>query len=132
MGKTWTIKAVKELAAVEIASLRREIENLKGSLAGAQAASDRAILKAATDTEKRFEGVNEFRKTLSDQATTFMPRAESDSRMTALENRINASTQQQERSEGQYGGRSQGWSQLSQALPWLIAAAALLWTMFHK
>ena len=41
------------------------------------ASSDKAIAKAEEATEKRFESVNEFRKTLTDQATLFMPRAES-------------------------------------------------------
>lgn len=37
---------------------------------------DKAIEKANTATEKRFEGVNEFRNTLSDQQRTFIPRTE--------------------------------------------------------
>jgi hypothetical protein len=41
-------------------------------------ASDRAITKAETATEKRFEGVNEFRAQLTEQAATFMPRAEAE------------------------------------------------------
>ena len=39
-------------------------------------ASKEAIIKAEVATEKRFEGVNEFRAQLSDQARTFMPRTE--------------------------------------------------------
>ena len=38
--------------------------------------SEKAVTKAETATEKRFEGVNEFRETLSDQANTFLPRTE--------------------------------------------------------
>jgi|ERR1051326_2162380 hypothetical protein len=33
--------------------------------------AEKAITKAETATEKRFEAVNEFRQTLSDQAATF-------------------------------------------------------------
>lgn len=43
-------------------------------------AADKAIAKAETATEKRFDGVNEFRGQLADQARTFIPRAESISR----------------------------------------------------
>lgn len=43
-------------------------------------AADKAIAKAEAATEKRFEGVNEFRGQLADQARTFIPRAESISR----------------------------------------------------
>lgn len=39
-------------------------------------ASKEAITKAETATEKRFDAVNEFRGTLSDQAATLLPRAE--------------------------------------------------------
>jgi hypothetical protein len=37
-------------------------------------AADKALMKAEAATEKRFEGVNEFRATLSDQAATFVTR----------------------------------------------------------
>lgn len=40
------------------------------------AAAKEAVAKAETSTERRFEGVNEFRAQLSDQASTFMPRRE--------------------------------------------------------
>lgn len=39
-------------------------------------ATEKAIAKAESATEKRFEGVNEFRNQLGDQQRTFMPRSE--------------------------------------------------------
>lgn len=39
-------------------------------------AADKAVTKAEIAAEKRFEGVNEFRATLSDQAMLLMPRTE--------------------------------------------------------
>jgi len=39
-------------------------------------ALDRAVVKAEAATEKRFEGVNEFRQQLGDQQRTFIPRSE--------------------------------------------------------
>jgi hypothetical protein len=42
----------------------------------ALAAAETAVNKAETATEKRFEGVNEFRQTLTDQAAAFPTRAE--------------------------------------------------------
>jgi hypothetical protein len=47
-------------------------------------ASDRAISKAETATEKRFESVNEFRAQLNDQATKFLGRAEYDAAHSSL------------------------------------------------
>jgi hypothetical protein len=39
-------------------------------------AAEKAVVKAEVATEKRFEGVNEFRQTLSDQAANFISRKE--------------------------------------------------------
>jgi len=38
--------------------------------------AEKAVTKAETATEKRFESVNEFRLTLSDQTKTFVTRGE--------------------------------------------------------
>jgi len=50
----------------------------KLSVDAALAAADRAVNKAEVASEKRFEGVNEFRGTLQDQQRTLMPRAEAE------------------------------------------------------
>jgi phage I-like protein len=42
----------------------------------ALASADRAVVKAETASDKRFDSVNEFRKSLSDETATFLPRAE--------------------------------------------------------
>jgi hypothetical protein len=67
------------------------------AVAAALAAADRAVAKAETAAERRFESVNEFRATLTDQARTFMPRAESEQalrglteKLDVLTNRVNA------------------------------------------
>jgi hypothetical protein len=49
----------------------------KEAVAAARDAQDRAVLKAEVAADKRFESVNEFRKSLTDQQQTFMPRQES-------------------------------------------------------
>lgn len=54
----------------------------------AMVASEKAVVKAEIAAEKRFESVNEFRGQLSDQAATFMPRAEAEQRMGALAEKI--------------------------------------------
>jgi len=46
-----------------------------------------AVTKAEVATEKRFEGVNEFRNTLADQQRTFMPRTETESMFTSHSDR---------------------------------------------
>lgn len=49
----------------------------RAAIDAALIAVDKATSKAEQASEKRFESVNEFRQTLTDQAATFMPRAES-------------------------------------------------------
>jgi hypothetical protein len=54
----------------------RRFEDLDAKTTLALAAADKAVTKAEIATEKRFEGVNEFRATLADQAARLMPREE--------------------------------------------------------
>lgn len=54
----------------------------------ALAAADKAVNKAEVASEKRFENVNEFRQSLSDQTSTFIPRVEADVRFNALAERL--------------------------------------------
>lgn len=79
----WTLGALKIYHDDKIASLkelteRRFIEQ------------EKAVDKANVASEKRFDGVNEFRKTLSDQTATFIPRAETEQRLSALAEKITA------------------------------------------
>lgn len=55
--------------------------------------ADKAIHKQELAIEKRFDGVNEFRAQLSDQAQTFMPRKESDVRMDAITEKIDVNAE---------------------------------------
>jgi hypothetical protein len=63
------------------------------AFSAALAAQKEAITKAETASEKRFDGVNEFRNTLADQQRTLMPRNEVElmisninARLTKIEN----------------------------------------------
>lgn len=69
------------------------LEQVRVETAAALAAADKAIQKSEAAVEKRFDAVNEFRAQLSDQAASFMPRKESDVRMDALIERIDASAE---------------------------------------
>jgi Tfp pilus assembly protein PilX len=85
----------------------------------ALAAAEKAVSKAETAAERRFEGVNEFRATLSDQAALLMPRAETEQRLVSLTEKINdlglLVTQMQGRSRGIEG-----------AWGYLVGAAAVI------
>lgn len=64
-------------------------------------AAKEAVTKAETATEKRFESVNEFRQTLSDQAGTFVSRIE-----------FNSLKERMDRGEGKSSGLSAAWGYL--------------------
>jgi homoserine kinase len=70
----------------------------------ALSSAEKAVTKAETATERRFEGVNEFRQTLSDQAATFISRVE----YAALEKRVTelATKQEKDTSRGEGIGLS--------------------------
>ncbi len=65
----------KVLAFVK--SVQREVQI-------AAEASDKAIAKAETANEKRFDGVNDLRGSMADQAKDFMPREVADAQITEL------------------------------------------------
>ena len=75
------LAALKEL----LLSLRQaDLQNAADKFTGQR----EAVLKAEAASEKRFDGVNEFRATLADQQRTLMPRAESELRMNAQDRQI--------------------------------------------
>jgi hypothetical protein len=113
MTQTWTIETVlahmlalrdadKDATAVAFASQKAAID-------AALAAADRAVLKAEAATEKRFEGVNEFRSALADQQRTFMPRSEADSRMASAMERISKIEDVIRASQAERAGIRGGW-----------------------
>jgi hypothetical protein len=68
----------------------------------AQAAAEKAVAKAEAATEKRFESVNEFRKTLSDQTASFPSRVE----LQALADRVADLATRLDKAEGRNRGVS--------------------------
>lgn len=67
----------------------QQISHQKEATAQALASADKAVLKAEVAAEKRFESVNEFRATLSDQQRELATKTEVNLRFKALEDRVN-------------------------------------------
>jgi len=65
-------------------------------------AAEKAVAKAETANEKRFESVNEFRKTLSDQTASFPSRVE----LQALADRVADQATRLDKAEGRGRGIS--------------------------
>lgn len=79
----------------------------------------RALSTALVATEKRFDSINEFRGTLSDQQRLFIPRAEADSEFRALRERLDGLTDRMNLAAGKGAGLKDGWA-------YLIAAVGLV------
>jgi Holliday junction resolvasome RuvABC endonuclease subunit len=56
----------------------------------AMTAADRAVAKAETAAERRFESVNEFRKALGDQTATLVTRSENATELRSMNDKIDA------------------------------------------
>lgn len=109
---------------------RERIKGLRQLLNVTSAASDRAnglaleaaekaVLKAESANERRFEAVNEFRATLSDQAAQFITRKE----VEALLSAVNATLGRLESNAANQTGRGQGYGSL---VSYAIAGAGVV------
>lgn len=131
----WTVDTLREQVAEQMGSLEGRqnqrindlIENIKiknevnrhyldSALASQKEATEAAmrssamaINKAEAAAEKRFEGVNEFRNTLSDQQRTLMPRQEAEVINKAMLDKLQALTERMDRDEGRGSGVHTGW-----------------------
>jgi hypothetical protein len=119
----WTTEHLKEYFAALMVERDKAVAAAlaaqEKAVAAALSAADRAVLKAEAASEKRFEGVNEFRATLSDQATRLMPREEAVTRIDALGERLVALATRVTTSEGRSTGRAD-------YLGWIIAAITII------
>lgn len=97
-------------------------EDLEKELNSAFIVNQKAIDKAEFAIERRFSSVNEFRKTLSDQATQFVVRKEADIQYQRIIDRINELDKRVTRTEGRGAGLHAGWL-------YLIGAIGLLLTI---
>ena len=98
----------------------------------ALAASDKAILKAEVAVEKRFESVNEFRQTLSDQTKSFISRVEFDALRDTNAARITDLSSRLDKIEGKAAGLNAGWLYLLGGLATFGTIVSLVIAIFVK
>ena len=119
----WTVATLHALLTTVLEERERRygqrFTDLETALRAALAASEKAIGKAEVATERRFESVNEFRQTLSDQARDFMTRTEAialternTERIREQADRLQELTNRVNRSEGRGTGITAGWGYL--------------------
>ncbi len=122
--------SLKDYLEARINALEKQltlsINSLKDNVSVARDASEKAISKAELASERRFEGVNEFRAALSDQAGTFLPRAEFSVQHSALMLRFEKMDKDVTTLSGKSAGGKDVWAYLFSAGAVLISAATLV------
>lgn len=152
------VVADKAVAKVELAAektyLEAAIAGLKEAFgqmvkhqqeltAQALASADKAVLKAEVAAEKRFESVNEFRATLSDQQSQLATKTEVNLRFKALEDRVNSVVEDAREIKGRGAGGREATSDhrndavdnramVFSLIAAVVAAAALLFNILSK
>ena len=81
----WTVDTLKEY-------IQQRFTDQDKAVQSALSAAKEAVNKAETAADKRFEAVNEFRQTLSDQTSTFMSRTEYEAKYDALQKQLDVLT----------------------------------------
>lgn len=131
----WTLSTLREhlMSVLLERDLRygQRFTDLETALRAALAASEKAIAKAETATERRFDSVNEFRATLSDQAAHLMPRTEAMAMYARNSERLQELTDRVNRSEGRGSGLNAGWVYLVAAVGLLATVVSLFVAFAH-
>jgi hypothetical protein len=102
------LNGLDRLTDAKFVTHRTLLDSQAEKVALALAAAKEAINKAEAATEKRFQSVNEFRETLSDQAATFVNRDQFE----ALRDVVATLSARLDRIEGRTTGLSAGWGYL--------------------
>lgn len=84
------IQQVNVLINANDKNYNQRFDNVIEATKNALAASDRAVTKAESASEKRFDAVNEFRATLADQQRNLMPRGEVEILIKAINEKIDS------------------------------------------
>jgi hypothetical protein len=133
MADEWTVDILHQhlMAILEERDKRytQRFTDLETALRAALAASEKAISKAETATERRFESVNEFRQTLTDQAASFVTREVFDEAMKTSRERQQETTDRQNTQLGKGAGLNAGWLILAAAIPIIIAIIMMVVTL---
>jgi len=120
--ESWSIETLRAILQERDVRYAQRFIDMERALTAALVASEKAIIKAEVATEKRFESVNEFRTTLSDQATNFVTRAEFAATTERDRERLTELTDRLNKSEGRGSGLQAGWV-------YLLGAVAALGTL---
>lgn len=130
-------RMLDERYATQTKALDAAFKAAEQAVAVALANAEKATAKAEAAADKRFEGVNEFRRALADQTALFLPRVEYDTAHSALAERVSANaervgalelrlTSRLDRGEGTDAGAAGQRTDQRLNIGQVIAAAAVL------
>jgi len=115
---------------LNVVSLKDYIESIVGALEKNVNSKldqmDRAVTKAENATERRFEGVNEFRAALQDLTRTFIPRQEIESMFKNTNDKLNAYCAKLDRIESMKQGGNVVWAYVLSGVSLMAALIALV------
>ena len=103
------IDNLKMLIDANDKNYNQRFENVIQATKSALDAADRAVNKAEMASEKRFDAVNEFRATLSDQQRTLMPRNEAELMIKSINEKVDALNLTTIARQSEKQGIGQGW-----------------------
>ncbi len=119
--------AMNDIAKKDAVSLKEYVEEritaIEKALQARIDSVDRATILAAQQMEKRLEGMNEFRDSLRDQNTTFLPRNEFDSQIKLIERTYSDRLSSLELSRAELRGKT---NQGSVNIALMISIAAMI------
>jgi hypothetical protein len=130
-------KAIEAAFVASQTAMQTALTSAEKAVQTASTAAEKAVTKQEIATEKRFESVNEFRQTLTDQAGTFMTRGEAQASLASAERAASADhdrlaemvprgemTLQFENLKGQMNGMNKAITDVSQLLASVRAGGA--------
>lgn len=120
------IASVDRITDAKFVTFRTLIDSQAEKVALALAAADKAVTKAEAATEKRFEGVNEFRAALNDQTRLQVTTDKFDSVVDGLNSRIRALETRIEKAEGQGLGARENRSGIYAAIAAAVGLIAII------
>jgi len=125
----WTLEAaMQHLTAIIEESDRRYEERfaaLEAKIDAAAGSADRALGKAESAYEKRFDSMNEFREAMGDQQRTYLPRGEFEITHGAIQKQVDELSRCANARTSEGSGVKMGWSLALALIAVVIAIAAL-------
>ena len=139
----WSLETLEQYLSSKIDGIEKNLttrlNGVEKSVETALASADKAVSKSDQATERRFESVNEFRQTLQDQTSTFLPRAEYQAQRKAAEDATASNSERISRIESTAVGKSEGIGTIgiivigiSVILSSLTSVASLILTLSRK